>query len=652
MEVGSKNVKVAAAALVEAAVRGLQTIQSKWEPMKVADDLRCRQCESLLFEPTTLEDGVTVCQPCVRKYRDSLQGRQAGDVSDLPAWASSPEEFGFGKGVNVVMMELTKRCCPAAHAAAAARQRANALFGEGKFAEAATAYTDAISGSPFADIVLHCNRSAARLKLGDSKGAVEDAELAVALSARSAAGPGGPMWTKAWFRLGHALLSSEQRAAEALFALAMSTAALPTKPPAQLMEATARVAKSEIENIRSWLNQATCPTIDSQLPSLETHSLGSFQLGLDADKTENLGWVREQLECALCLGLLWEPSTIPCGHTVCRPCLARTLDHAFDTKPTCPMCRTDLSSFLGWINARAVGAGLSAGIHEGHGSAQIRVNTKIDSILLRHFPAETEERKNQIEREEAAADGTTEGSIVVPIFICSMAMPSVACPLHIFEPRYRLMMRRCIESGQRQFGMCLFPEADFGTMLRILDFNQLPDGRSQIKTIGTRRFQVLRWGVKDGYATGHIKWIDDTDEEATKVTDVDEDMGDNGRVSEENVKKATDENVEKPAVALGVSALRSIVDKLLAHVSAEQLEHALGPRPDSTGKDGPNCPGFVFWCASLSQMPPERAYGLCFGDECRHSSAKRLDVVLAHFQTKFAAMQGSAENDSNEDTME
>lgn len=37
-----------------------------------------------------------------------------------------------------------------------------------------------------------------------------------------------------------------------------------------------------------------------------------------------------------------------------------------------------------------------------------------------------------------------------------MAYPGMPCPLHIFEPRYRLMMRRCIETGTRKFGMCTY----------------------------------------------------------------------------------------------------------------------------------------------------------------------------------------------------
>jgi len=41
----------------------------------------------------------------------------------------------------------------------------------------------------------------------------------------------------------------------------------------------------------------------------------------------------------------------------------------------------------------------------------------------------------------------------IPIFVCNMAVPGVESSLNVFEPRYRLMMRRCIESGQRCFGM-------------------------------------------------------------------------------------------------------------------------------------------------------------------------------------------------------
>ena len=47
------------------------------------------------------------------------------------------------------------------------------------------------------------------------------------------------------------------------------------------------------------------------------------------------------------------------------------------------------------------------------------------------------------------------GDNQIPVFVCTMSFPAVVCPLHVFEPRYRLMIRRAMESGTRQFGMCV-----------------------------------------------------------------------------------------------------------------------------------------------------------------------------------------------------
>ena len=48
----------------------------------------------------------------------------------------------------------------------------------------------------------------------------------------------------------------------------------------------------------------------------------------------------------------------------------------------------------------------------------------------------------------------------IPIFVCTISFPNVRCPLHIFEPRYRLMVRRTMEIGTRQFGMTCKLEPD------------------------------------------------------------------------------------------------------------------------------------------------------------------------------------------------
>lgn len=50
----------------------------------------------------------------------------------------------------------------------------------------------------------------------------------------------------------------------------------------------------------------------------------------------------DDADCILCMKLLYEPVTTPCGHTFCKACFARSMDHG----NRCPMCRT-VSVFWG-----------------------------------------------------------------------------------------------------------------------------------------------------------------------------------------------------------------------------------------------------------------------------------------------------------------
>eukprot|EP00929_Paragymnodinium_shiwhaense_P094380 TRINITY_DN54913_c0_g1_i1.p1 TRINITY_DN54913_c0_g1~~TRINITY_DN54913_c0_g1_i1.p1 ORF type:complete len:731 (-),score=193.44 TRINITY_DN54913_c0_g1_i1:74-2266(-) len=679
----ARMVQQAAKTLVEAAVAGLQRLteaaaakEDEAEDAQSGDLLRCAQCESLLYEPTTLENGVTVCRPCVGRYREHLKLQKSAEEArkdhekaswPTPSWAADPADIGFGKSINVVLVELTKRGSPDAYAAAAERQKANALFGERKFQEALEAYSAAIAGSPFPDVALHCNRSLTRVKLDDNAGALEDALHAVALSFTSAVKLGQAMWAKAWLRLGQSLLAAGGHKAEAAFALALSSAASPSQAPHALLldlckamvdETTGKV---EADEVQQWLREGRAPSLEAKLPHVGSASKRRMTMGVGELQQEEgeLGsgkWVEEQLECALCLGLLFEPASISCGHTVCRPCLARTLDHAFDTQPACPMCRQDLSSYLTYLNGKASVAGRDRDLIGCHTAAQIPVNLKINSILQRHFAAQTAARQEQISAEESAAN-STEDRIVVPIFICSLAVPWVACPLHIFEPRYRLMMRRCIESGQRQFGMMCSPRVEYGTMLRILEMEQLPDGRSRIQTIGTRRFRVLEWGEKDGYATGRIQWLDDTNDDAAEVDETTNMEGleipeeATPPLAGEPERKAPkredpageDEEEKKPTVDANVKKLKELVTRLIANnrtqLTPSMLEDNFGLMPFTDGRDGRYCPAFVFWtigfARGLGVISVQQAYALTFGGDMRQSPARRAALLLEQFEDRL-----------------
>jgi len=93
--------------------------------------------------------------------------------------------------------------------------------------------------------------------------------------------------------------------------------------------------------------------------------------------------------------------------------------------------------------------------------------------------------------------------------------------LHFFEPRYHLMLRRCLESPHPCFGM-IMPQrtgptpsydGEYGTMLEIRSVQILPDGRSMVETWGTHRFRILERGSLDGYMVGRIERIDDYTED-------------------------------------------------------------------------------------------------------------------------------------------
>lgn len=46
----------------------------------------------------------------------------------------------------------------------------------------------------------------------------------------------------------------------------------------------------------------------------------------------------DDFDCTLCLKMLYDPVTTPCGHSFCRACLFQSMDHG----NKCPMCRTVL----------------------------------------------------------------------------------------------------------------------------------------------------------------------------------------------------------------------------------------------------------------------------------------------------------------------
>ncbi|TVP47096.1 MAG: hypothetical protein EA350_06025 [Gemmatimonadales bacterium] len=89
----------------------------------------------------------------------------------------------------------------------------------------------------------------------------------------------------------------------------------------------------------------------------------------------------------------------------------------------------------------------------------------------------------------------------LPLFPLPVVLfPGAVTPLHIFEPRYRQMVARCIEYDRR-FGL-LYHDPDrlgpfertpgrVGTVAEIGEFRILPDGRSLLLASGIERFRIV-----------------------------------------------------------------------------------------------------------------------------------------------------------------
>jgi ATP-dependent Lon protease len=92
--------------------------------------------------------------------------------------------------------------------------------------------------------------------------------------------------------------------------------------------------------------------------------------------------------------------------------------------------------------------------------------------------------------------------------------PGELLPLHIFEPRYRRMVRECLEE-KAPFGMLLaLPNgvAHVGCSAEILEVTKrYEDGRMDILTVGRQPYRVVDLFTKDPLLEGTVDYLEDED---------------------------------------------------------------------------------------------------------------------------------------------
>nr|XP_045015723.1 LON peptidase N-terminal domain and RING finger protein 1 isoform X2 [Jaculus jaculus] len=538
--------------------------------------LSCLGCRGFLSEPVTVACGHSYCRRCLRRElrarcrlcRDRLPPAAAAARADAEGTGPRPPPLAAALAASdfrtsVVLNHLAEKWFPGQRERARAAGRLGELLHQGRYREALAAACEALRAEP-SDLTLKIYRAESYAGLQEFKAAMEDLNAVLFQL---------PNWPEVYFRKGK-VLQDAGFLSDALQLFLQCLALDEDFAPAKLQVEKILCDLLSPENLEEGLKESSwssLPCIKNKLFGFssvveESHSANDFSpkqseehpedssepvkgslnraqsaqavnavempargdglkrvssepllsaqdkgvllkrklsfleqdVFMNEDgrnklkKQEAYGDIPEELidvsdfECSLCMRLFFEPVTTPCGHSFCKNCLERCLDHA----PYCPLCKESLKEYLA--------------------DRRYCVTQLLEELIVKYLPDELSERKKVYDEETAELSHLTKN---VPIFVCTMAYPTVPCPLHVFEPRYRLMIRRSIQTGTKQFGMCVSDAqnsfADYGCMLQIRNVHFLPDGRSVVDTVGGKRFRVLKRGMKDGYCTADIEYLED-----------------------------------------------------------------------------------------------------------------------------------------------
>ena len=316
----------------------------------------------------------------------------------------------------------------------------------------------------------------------------------------------------------------------------------------------------------------------------------------------------DDLECSVCMKLMYAPVSTSCGHSFCKDCLLRSLDHS----NRCPQCRTVL-----FITA-----------------SSLATNVTLQNVICKAFPEEVARRKA-----EHTPLPSQDNKANIPLFVMDSILPSQRMALNIFEPRYRLLIRRSM-AGSRTFGMIALNRertgvAAIGTEVQIKECNVCPDGRFEIEIQGCRRFQVQETCDQDGYRLARAEYLEDE------------------AVEEEEELKALESVADQVADRVGqiLNAFSSKRGLLLA------ITRCTGEKPTKEGPGGGGGGGGggrgrgdkrmeyaerVSWwaCAILDSLSALDSHALLEGKSTKARLDRLLEVATPNSRSMFSGLFG------------
>ena len=101
----------------------------------------------------------------------------------------------------------------------------------------------------------------------------------------------------------------------------------------------------------------------------------------------------------------------------------------------------------------------------------------------------------------------------IPLFPLDVVLfPGIELTLHIFEPRYKLMIRRCVDE-KLEFGVVLAREegiAGVGCTAAVVEVvRTFPDGKMDILTEGRTAYQVIELVEEKPYYEADVEYLEE-----------------------------------------------------------------------------------------------------------------------------------------------
>lgn len=148
----------------------------------------------------------------------------------------------------------------------------------------------------------------------------------------------------------------------------------------------------------------------------------------------------------------------------------------------------------------------------------------------------------------------------LPLFPLPVVLfPGVPLPLHIFEPRYREMLSD-IRVGNNLFGLSYFDSSTsdkdipapghIGCVAEVTEEQALPDGRSNVLTIGLVRYRLEEYVDNDEpYLVGRVSFFEDDEDDDEALDERSREVADTFTRIAKAVRILNDERASLPDIS-------------------------------------------------------------------------------------------------------